>query len=226
MVDSAVEYIRILEKFKFHDIVVSLKASNILDTVEAYRRLAGMCDYPLHLGVTATGPSYAGALKSSIALGALLLEGIGDTIRISLTDTPEQEVKAARAILEALGLRNFGPEIISCPTCGRCEVDLIKLVNEFEDRLSAVNCELLTDNSRPLRVAIMGCVVNGPGEAREADIGLAFGRKEALLFKSGRAVRKVSGPDCADYLLREAKSQLKTYSDSRDYKSRLQRLRH
>jgi (E)-4-hydroxy-3-methylbut-2-enyl-diphosphate synthase len=205
MVESALDYIKIFEGLGFHDIVVSLKASNILDTIEAYRKIARLCDYPLHLGVTATGSTNSGTIKSSIALGSLLLEGIGDTLRISLTDNPVEEIRAARSILETLGLRRFGPEIISCPTCGRCEVDLVKLVKEFEKRLSTVNCKLLTVNSQPLRVALMGCVVNGPGEAKEADIGVAFGKKDGLLFRNSRAIKKVSFSNCITSLLEELK---------------------
>jgi (E)-4-hydroxy-3-methylbut-2-enyl-diphosphate synthase len=206
MVKSALNYIKVIEALKFYDIVISLKASNVLDTLEAYRKISKLCDYPLHLGVTATGPPFIGAIKSSIALGLLLLEGIGDTIRISLTDKPTQEVIAAKAILESLGLRHFAPEIISCPTCGRCEVDLVKIVREFEDKLNklnAVSCKLSTVNSQPLRVALMGCVVNGPGEAKEADMGIAFGKKEGLLFKKGRRIGKVSFQNCINILLRE-----------------------
>ena len=200
LVDSCLAYIRMIEKFNFHDIVISLKASNVLDTVDAYRRISKVCDYPLHLGVTATGLPYAGALKSSIAIGALLLQGIGDTIRISLTDKPAHEVSTAKIILESLELRNFGPEIISCPTCGRCEVDLIRIVRQLEGRLSAINYKL---PSRAVKVAVMGCVVNGPGEAKEADIGVAFGKREGLLFKKGKSIRKVSLSDCVDVLLKE-----------------------
>jgi (E)-4-hydroxy-3-methylbut-2-enyl-diphosphate synthase len=200
MVKSTLDYIKILEGFKFQDIVVSLKASNVLDTVEAYRKISKLCDYPLHLGVTATGLPYSGAIKSSIALGALLLEGIGDTIRVSLTDKPAQEVAAAKIILESLGLRNFGPEVISCPTCGRCEVDLTSVVSELETKLSKLK---FTPSVHPIKVAVMGCVVNGPGEAKEADIGVAFGKKEGLLFKKGKPQRKVSFDRCADVLLKE-----------------------
>lgn len=202
MARAALDYIKILEGMKFYDIVISLKASNILETVDAYRRMGRSCDYPLHLGVTATGSSYAGAIKSSVALGALLLEGIGDTLRISLTDQPEQEVKAARYILEAAGLRHFGTQIISCPTCGRCQAPLIKIVNELEKQLSTMDYGLWT---RPLKVAVMGCVVNGPGEAKEADIGIAFGKNEGLLFKNGKAVKKVDISNCLDDLLKEIK---------------------
>ncbi|MBU1727577.1 MAG: flavodoxin-dependent (E)-4-hydroxy-3-methylbut-2-enyl-diphosphate synthase [Candidatus Omnitrophica bacterium] len=197
MVRSALDYIKILEGFKFYEIVLSLKASNILDTVEAYRKISKLCDYPMHLGVTATGSPNAGGIKSSVALGALLLEGIGDTLRVSLTEKPEAEVLAAKAILESLELRNFGPEIISCPTCGRCEVDLVSIVRELENRLSVVRIK------RPVKIAVMGCVVNGPGEAKEADIGVAFGKKDGLLFKKGKPVRKISVSECVNVLLRE-----------------------
>ncbi len=203
MVKSALDYIKILEKCGFYDIVVSLKASNIFDTIDAYRRIAKLCDYPLHLGLTAGGLPSKGIIKSGIAIGALLLEGIGDTIRVSLTAEPQQEVEAAKAILEVLRLRSFGPEVISCPTCGRCEVDLRKLVKEFENKFNTDNWKLATGNSQPFRVALMGCVVNGPGEAKEADIGVAFGRKDGLLFKSGRPIKKVSFSGCVDTLLKE-----------------------
>ncbi|MCX5706177.1 MAG: flavodoxin-dependent (E)-4-hydroxy-3-methylbut-2-enyl-diphosphate synthase [Candidatus Omnitrophica bacterium] len=199
LVKSAMDYIRILEGLKFYNIVISLKASNVLDTVSAYRKIAKLCDYPLHLGVTATGSPFSGAIKSSIALGALLLEGIGDTIRVSLTADPKDEIAAAKGILSSLGLRNFGPQIISCPTCGRCEVDLVRLVSKLEKKISAQDSRLW---SKPLKVAVMGCVVNGPGEAKEADIGVAFGKKEGLLFRRGRLIKKVSLSDCLDYLLK------------------------
>lgn len=200
MVKSALGYIRTLERAGFYDIVVSLKGSNIFDTVEAYRRMSRLCDYPLHLGVTATGSPYSGALKSSAALSILLFEGIGDTIRVSLTDKPQSEVKAAKVILEALGLRCFGPEIISCPTCGRCEVDLVKVVKDLENRIQTIDHRLF---ARPIKLAVMGCVVNGPGEAKEADFGVAFGKKEGLLFKKGKAFKKVSIGNCANILMEE-----------------------
>jgi len=200
MVKSALDYIRMLEKFGFRDIVISLKASNALDTIEAYSKIAGVCDYPLHLGVTATGPAYSGMIKSSIAIGALLLGGIGDTIRVSLTDAPLAEVKAAKSILEALELQRFGPQIVSCPTCGRCEVDLVKIVNNLENRLSTIDYRLST---RSYKIAVMGCVVNGPGEAKEADLGIAFGKKEGLLFKNGKALRKLDMKHCTDDILKE-----------------------
>lgn len=200
MVKSALDYIKILEKFKFYDMVVSLKSSNIFDTIKAYRSMVKRCDYPFHLGVTATGSPQLGVIKSSIALSILLLEGIGDTIRVSLTDEPGVEVKTAKSILETLGLRCFGPQIISCPTCGRCEVDLVKIVKELENRLSTIDHRL---SSEPMKLAVMGCVVNGPGEAKEADLGVAFGKKEGLLFKKGKALQKVSLDRCADVLLKE-----------------------
>lgn len=200
LVACALDYIKALEGFSFYDIVISLKASNVLDTVEAYERIAKRCDYPLHLGVTATGLPYAGAIKSSIALGSLLMKGIGDTFRVSLTDKPQQEVAVAKIILESLLLRRFGPQIISCPTCGRCEVDLQKIARDLELRISDSGRKLY---AKPLKVAIMGCVVNGPGEAKEADIGVAFGKKEGLLFKKGKLVRKISSGECVDTLIKE-----------------------
>lgn len=203
LVESALGYIKILEGFKFYDIAVSLKANNVLDTLEAYRKFSKICDYPLHLGVTATGLPFQGAIKSGIAIGALLLEGIGDTIRISLTDKPAEEVKAARAVLEALELRSFGPQIVSCPTCGRCEVDLVRAVKELENKIALDGKRYTVNGARPLKVALMGCVVNGPGEAREADAGIAFGKKEGLLFKKGKAAKKVSFSKCVDNLLSE-----------------------
>jgi len=201
LVKSALSYIKMVESFNFHDIVVSLKASSVMETIAAYRKISKLCDYPLHLGVTATGSPYAGSIKSSIALGTLLLEGMGDTIRVSLTDKPVREVYAAKAILGSLGLRSFGPEIISCPTCGRCEVDLIKLVSDFEERISSLKL-------KPLKVALMGCVVNGPGEAREADLGVAFGKREGLIFKKGKALKKITFSKCAGYLLREIEEKI------------------
>jgi (E)-4-hydroxy-3-methylbut-2-enyl-diphosphate synthase len=204
MVKSALNYIKILESFGFYDIVVSLKASSMLDTIEAYRKIAKLCDYPLHLGVTATGFPQEGAIKSSIAIGVLLLQGIGDTIRISLTAKPEEEVRVAQNILSALNLRHFGPEIISCPTCGRCEVDLVKIVKELENSLANLagkQPNRKTGNS--LKIAVMGCVVNGPGEAKEADMGVAFGGKYGLLFKKGRPIKKISVLKCNQELIKE-----------------------
>lgn len=212
LVKSAVEYIRRIEKLKFYDIVVSLKGSSILDTILANRKFSRLCDYPLHLGVTATGAPYSGAIKSSIALGMLLFEGIGDTIRVSLTDTSAQEIKTARAILEAVDRRHFGPQIISCPTCGRCEVDLVGVVKELEKQLSVFRPD---QSVRPVRVAVMGCVVNGPGEAKEADMGVAFGKTEGVLFKSGKAVKKISAKDCVSIVLQELKERRGYVADTK-----------
>ncbi|KPK97265.1 MAG: 4-hydroxy-3-methylbut-2-en-1-yl diphosphate synthase [Omnitrophica WOR_2 bacterium SM23_72] len=209
LVTSCLNYVRIVEKLRFFDIVLSLKGSGCLDTVEAYRKIAKRCDYPLHLGVTATGLPLQGAVKSSIAIGSLLLDGLGDTIRISLTDESRQEVKVAQIILESLGMRTFRPEIISCPTCGRCEVNLVKIVKELENRLSTIDNRI---SGRPLKVAVMGCVVNGPGEAREADIGIAFGKREGLVFKNGKPIKKVAYAQAVRALLKEmeAKWRLRT----------------
>jgi len=200
LVASALDYIRIIEKMRFYDLVISLKASGVRDTVEAYRKISKLCAYPLHLGVTATGLTLQGAVKSSLAIGTLLLEGIGDTIRISLTDKPQEEVKVAKYILEALDLRHFGPQVISCPTCGRCTVDLVKIVRQLENKLASGYWQLATGATK---LAVMGCVVNGPGEAKEADLGLAFGKKQGLLFKKGRIIKKVSQLNCIPSLLKE-----------------------
>ena len=189
-VKSVLNYIKVFEELNFRDIIVSLKASDVAKTVEAYRRISALSDYPLHLGVTASGPYDFGIIKSSIGIGALLLDGIGDTIRVSLTADPVEEVAAAKRILSSLNLRKFGPEIISCPTCGRCQVDLVKMVNELENKLIAYSLKLTA--KRPLTIAIMGCEVNGPGEARDADIGIAFGKGSGMLFKKGKIIKKVS----------------------------------
>lgn len=200
LVGACLNYIRKIEKLKFNNIVISLKASNVLDTLAAYRQMALVCDYPLHLGVTAAGSPYKGTIKSSIALGALLSEGIGDTIRVSLTDDPIEEVRAAKCILESLGLINSNIQVISCPTCGRCEVNLVSVVKEIEQKINSNSSLKIT---KPLKVAIMGCVVNGPGEAKEADMGIAFGKSVGLFFNKGKAIRKVPFKDCAKVLLEE-----------------------
>lgn len=204
LVASCMDYVKRVEKLKFNNLVISLKANNVLDTVEAYRKIAKVCSYPLHLGVTATGSAYNGIIKSSIALGALLLEGIGDTIRVSLTDKPVEEVRAAKCILESLGLYSSGIGIISCPTCGRCEVDLISIVKELEEKLSAIKYR---PSTKPIKIAVMGCVVNGPGEAKGVDLGVAFGKKDGVLFSHGKIVRKISPKDCVKILLQELKTE-------------------
>jgi len=219
LVGTARRCIRLFEDLDFHDIVISVKASDVVSTVGAYRAIARSCAYPLHLGVTACGPPTEGIVKSSIALGALLLDGIGDTVRVSLTASPEEEVMAARRILSALGLWRFGPEIISCPTCGRCRVDLVGIVQKLEQELSEdtrhktqdtgkkgrVSC-LVSRESRPLKIAVMGCEVNGPGEAREADIGMAAGAGCAVLFRNGAIIRRVAEKDLVSVLMREVRS--------------------
>jgi len=197
---SCMDYVQRIERLKFDKIVISLKANNVLDTVEAYRKMADLCGYPLHLGVTAAGPAYNGMVKSSVALGTLLLEGIGDTIRVSLTDDPIEEVRAAKCILESLGLIDSNIQVISCPTCGRCEVDLISIVKDLETKLSSI---VHRPSAKPIKLAIMGCVVNGPGEAKEADMGIAFGKSAGLFFNKGKAVRKIPFKDCVKALLEE-----------------------
>lgn len=201
MVKEALKYIKIFENLNFYDTVVSLKASGIMDTVDAYRLMSKTCDYPFHLGVTACGPIRQGSIKSSIAIGSLLLDGIGDTIRVSLTANPKEEVMVAKRILESLGLGNFGPEIISCPTCGRCQVDLINIVKNLEKKLAKNS--FAEKSSVPLKIAVMGCAVNGPGEAKEADLGVAFGKNNAVLFKRGKAIKKISFARIIDSLLNE-----------------------
>ena len=198
MVKSALDYIKILEKARFYDIIVSLKASDVVETVKAYKQFARKSKYPLHLGVTAAGPVSTGLVKSSIGIGALLLDGIGDTIRVSLTADPCEEVIAAKNILQALGLRNFGPEIISCPTCGRCQVDLQRLVKELSFRLSVIGYRLSN-----VKIAVMGCEVNGPGEAKDADIGVACGKKSGVIFRKGKVIKKVKEKDIIRELLNE-----------------------
>ena len=194
MAESAMRHARLLEACDFYDTVISLKSSDVATTVKAYEILAGQCDYPLHVGVTEAGTQHMGVVKSCIGIGALLLQGIGDTIRVSLTADPIEEVKAARDILRALG-QGSGPDIISCPTCGRTKIDLIALAGEAEKRLAG--CE------KNITVAIMGCAVNGPGEAREADIGLAGGEGCALLFRRGEVLRRVPEDRAIDELLKE-----------------------
>ena len=187
MVESALGHVRILEEHGFYDTKISIKSSSVLNTIECYRLLSQRCDYPLHLGVTEAGGVLRGAIKSSVGMGVLLSEGIGDTLRVSLTAAPEEEMAVAWELLRALGLRQRGPEIISCPTCGRTEIDLIGLAQEVERRLRTENA--------PIKVAVMGCVVNGPGEAREADLGMAGGRDKGIIFRKGEVIRSVRGQE-------------------------------
>ena len=195
MVQSALEQIRLLESMNFNDIKISLKASNVPLTIKAYKRMSELVDYPLHLGVTEAGTPWRGTIKSSVGMGALLAMGIGDTIRVSLTGDPVEEVKVGREMLKSLGLLQDGLELISCPTCSRTNIDLIKIAEEAEKRLEHIK--------KPIKVAIMGCAVNGPGEARESDIGIAGGMGEGLIFKKGKIVKKVKEEDLLEELLKE-----------------------
>ena len=195
LVESALEHAKLLNRFDFDDIVISIKSSNVKLMIEAYRLLSKKTDYPLHLGVTEAGTERMGIIKSAVGIGSLLCDGIGSTIRVSLTADPIKEVYAAKDILKACGLYE-GAEIVSCPTCGRTKIDLISLANEVE--------KLLSDVKKPIKVAVMGCVVNGPGEAREADIGIAGGDREGLIFKKGEILRKV--PE--NMLLSELKKEI------------------
>lgn len=193
LVDSAFGHLELLEKFGFYDIAVSMKSSTVSTMVAACRLFRERCDYPLHIGVTETGPVKQGLIKSAMGIGTLLLDGIGDTIRVSLTDDPVEEVYAAKDILKAAGLRKEGVNIISCPTCGRTRIDLIGLVNRVDEALK--NCD------KPITVAVMGCVVNGPGEAREADIGIAGGDGWGMIFEKGVQVEKLPYEDLLPALL-------------------------
>jgi len=195
MVESALSHADMLEEFGFHDIAFSLKASGVPMTIAAYRLMSQKTDYPLHVGVTEAGTLFAGTVKSAAGIGCLLSEGIGDTIRVSLTGDPVEEVRVGIELLKSLGLRKSGVEIISCPTCGRTQIDLIKVANEVERRLAG--CE------KNIRVAVMGCAVNGPGEAREADIGIAGGKGEALLIRKGEILRKIPQDRIVEELLAE-----------------------
>ena len=186
MVESAMYHVGLLEKFDFHNIIISLKASNVQMMVEAYRKIADLVDYPLHLGVTEAGTAFQGTVKSAIGIGSLLVDGIGDTIRVSLTENPVEEIKVAKEILKVLGMRK-GVEIISCPTCGRTEIDLISLAKKVEKEFSSME--------KNIKIAVMGCVVKGHGEAKEADYGVAGGKGEGLLFKKGKIIKKVKEED-------------------------------
>ena len=195
LVESALRNVKILEDLDFFDIVISIKSSNVQMMIEAYRLIADKCDYPLHLGVTESGTVFKGTIKSSVGIGTLLAEGIGDTIRVSLTSDPVEEIKVASEILKSLGLKKSGVEFVSCPTCGRTQINLIKIAEEVEKKLE--NCK------KQIKVAVMGCVVNGPGEAREADIGIAGGRGEGIIFRKGEIVRKVKEDQLIDALMEE-----------------------
>lgn len=204
MVESALGHVRILEEIGYDQIKISLKASDVMKTVEAYRLLAQQVDYPLHIGITEAGTIFSGTIKSSVGLGILLADGIGDTMRVSLTGDPVDEVRVGFEILKALGLRQRGINFVSCPTCGRCQINLIGVAEEVENRLAAIDAHIT--------VAVMGCVVNGPGEAREADVGIAGGRGEGLLFRHGEIVRKVPESEMADALVAEVEKMAREKS--------------
>lgn len=195
MVESALGHVRILEDLNYREIKISLKASDVPKTVAAYRLLSQQVDYPLHIGITEAGTIFSGTIKSSVGLGILLHGGIGDTLRVSLTGDPVDEVRVGYEILKSLGLRQRGVNFVSCPTCGRCQINLIRVAEEVERRLQSVD--------KPITVAVMGCAVNGPGEAREADVGVAGGKGEGLIFRKGEIVRKVAEDELADALLEE-----------------------
>lgn len=195
LVESALHHASLLEKFDFNDIVISIKSSNVQTMLKAYELIAEKCDYPLHLGVTEAGTHNMALIKSSIGIGSLLMRGIGDTIRVSMTDDPVREVEAGFDILKAAGIKTDCPDLVSCPTCGRTKIDLISLATEVENRLRGC--------SKPIKVAVMGCAVNGPGEAREADIGIAGGDGCALIFKKGEIVCKVPENEAVDRLMKE-----------------------
>ena len=198
LVESAVRNVEICQEFSFEDIVLSLKASDVLSTVSAYRKVSKLLDLPLHLGVTEAGTVRSGSVKSAVAMGILLSEGIGDTLRVSLTSDPVEEVKVAFEILKSLDLRQKGITLISCPTCSRAEVDIVAIANEVEQKLAGYD--------KSLRIAVMGCVVNGPGESKEADIGVACGKNSGVIFKKGKVVGKVREQEIVDTLVREVEN--------------------
>lgn len=195
LVESALKHVKILEKHDFYDTVISIKSSDVYKTIEGYRLLSTKVDYPLHLGVTEAGTIFSGTIKSAIGIGTLLAEGIGDTIRVSLTGDVREEVKVGREMLKSLGYINEGIKFVSCPTCGRTQINLIKIAEEVEKRLASVN--------KNIKVAVMGCVVNGPGEAKDADIGIAGGNGEGLIFKKGVIIKKVKEADLVEELIKE-----------------------
>ena len=206
MVDTALEHIRILESLEYDQIKVSIKATDVPLMIEAYRKLSSKIPYPLHLGVTEAGTIKQGTIKSAIGIGTLLADGIGDTIRVSLTGDPIHEVEVAKTILSSLELRTFGATMISCPTCGRCQVNLFNMADIVEERLKAIKA--------PIRVAVMGCVVNGPGEAREADFGIAGGKGQGIIFRKGKVLKTVPEQELVDTLFAEIDQYLFTLEDN------------
>lgn len=202
MVEAALEHIRILEQVKYTEMKLSIKATEVPLMVEAYRKLSDKVPYPLHLGVTEAGTLKQGTIKSAMGIGSLLLDGIGDTIRVSLTGDPIHEVEVGKSILSNLGLRDFGATMISCPTCGRCQVNLFDLANTVEERLKSIK--------EPIKVAVMGCVVNGPGEAREADFGIAGGKGHGILFRKGQVIKTLKEEELVDALFAEIDQYLES----------------
>ncbi|PQP33210.1 4-hydroxy-3-methylbut-2-en-1-yl diphosphate synthase, partial [Desulfobacteraceae bacterium SEEP-SAG10] len=213
MVESAMRHIDLIKSLDFHNLKISIKASDVHRTVEAYRLLSSKTDLPLHVGVTEAGGLYSGIVKSSLGIGMLLAEGIGDTIRVSLTRDPVEEVRVGYEILKALDIRRYGPDIISCPTCGRCKIDLFNIVERIEKAL------LL--NPLPIKLAIMGCVVNGPGEAKEADIGIAGGDGTGILFKKGKIIKKFPEEKLVEVLLAEVEKFNKHRNSEWENKTKL-----
>jgi len=201
IVQSALKSVRLLEGLRFYDTVISLKSSDVPQMLAAYRRMSQLCDYPLHLGVTEAGLLEASTVKSSIGIGALLAEGIGDTIRVSITGDPIDEVKVAQRILSSLGLRRFETNVIACPSCGRCEIDVIGIAKQVQQRLTALAAT--EPRALELTVAVMGCVVNGPGESEHADVGLAGGGGVGVIYRKGRQIRRVPEAEMVDALIRE-----------------------
>ena len=206
MVETALEHIRILESLEYDQMKVSIKATDVPLMIEAYRKLSSKIPYPLHLGVTEAGTIKQGTIKSAIGIGTLLADGIGDTIRVSLTGDPIHEVEVAKTILSSLELRTFGATMISCPTCGRCQVNLFNMADIVEERLKAIKA--------PIRVAVMGCVVNGPGEAREADFGIAGGKGQGIIFRKGKVLKTVPEQELVDTLFAEIDQYLLTLEDN------------
>jgi (E)-4-hydroxy-3-methylbut-2-enyl-diphosphate synthase len=207
MVESALEQVGVLEKFGYNSIVISLKATSVKKTIEAYYEMSQRVDYPLHLGVTEAGTLWSGTIKSAIGIGALLLDGIGDTLRVSLTANPVEEVKVGREILKSLGIRKEGIEIISCPTCGRCNINLEQIANQVQEEIK--------DIKQPITIAVMGCIVNGPGEAREADIGIAGGKDRVAFFKKGRIIGSYPQEEAVNRLVSEIR-RMTEYEGSRN----------
>lgn len=195
MVESALRHIRILEQYDFQDIKISLKAHDVPMTIKAYQLMSEAVNYPLHLGITEAGTVNSGVIKSAVGIGALLAAGIGDTLRISLTGDPVEEVRVGNEILKSLGLREYGPVLISCPTCGRCNIDLSRIAGEVEQKIAGIK--------KPIKIAVMGCVVNGPGEAKEADIGIAGGMGQGIIFRKGKIIKKVAENELISELYKE-----------------------